>query len=203
MTRSLPAAAVLVAALVLPAAAQSAPPAAAPVPGAATTWRIDTNHSELSFRIRHFVSRVRGTFGDWAGTVTAEPGTWTGGAVEVTVQTASIDTQHERRDADLRGPDFFDVATHPTMTFRSRSASVEGTRLRVEGELTIRGVTRPVVLEGEFLGEQGNRAGFSASASINRLDYGLTWNRVVDGSGMLGDEVEIAIVVALVRRPAG
>jgi polyisoprenoid-binding protein YceI len=202
MTRSLPAAAALAAALVLPAAAQSAPLPPAPAPAEAT-WRIDTSHSELSFRIRHFVSRVRGTFGEWTGTVTALPGSWTGGSVEVTVQTASIDTQHERRDADLRGADFFDVANHPTMTFRSRAATVDGTRLRLEGELTIRGVTRPVLLEGELLGEQGNRVGFSASATINRLDYGLTWNRIVDGTGMLGDEVEISVVVALVRRPAG
>ncbi len=199
MTRSLLAAAVLAAAFSIPGAAQSAPaPAARP-----TTWRIDTNHSELSFRVRHFVSRVRGTFGTWEGTVTAEPGAWEDGAVEVTVQTASVDTRQERRDSDLRGADFFDVANHPTMTFRSRSASLDGTRLRLEGDLTIRGVTQPVVLEGEFLGEQGNRAGFSASTTVNRLDYGLTWNRIVDGTRMLGDEVEISVVVALVRRPAG
>jgi polyisoprenoid-binding protein YceI len=198
MTRSLLAAAALAAAIALPAGAQSAPTPAQP-----TTWRIDTNHSELSFRVRHFVSRVRGTFGKWEGTVIAEPGAWGDGSVEVTVQTASVDTQQERRDSDLRGADFFDVANHPTMTFRSRSASLDGTRFRLEGDLTIRGVTRPVVLEGEFLGEQGGRAGFSASTTVNRLDYGLTWNRIVDGSRMLGDEVEISVVVALVRRPAG
>lgn len=194
MTRALLAAAALAATLALPAGAQPAP---------ATTWRIDTNHSELSFRIRHFVSRVRGTFGKWEGIVTAEPGAWSGGRVEVTVQTASIDTQHEKRDGDLRGPDFFDVENHPTMTFRSRTATLEGGRLRLQGELTIRGVTKPVVLEGEFLGAQGNRAGFSATGTLNRLDYGLVWNRIVDGTGMLGDEVEISVVVALVRQPAG
>ena len=199
MTRTLLAAAALAAAFAVPAGAQSAPaPAAAP-----TTWRIDTNHSELSFRVRHFMSRVRGTFGTWEGTVTAEPGAWGDGAVEVTVQTASVDTQHERRDTHLRSADFFDVANHPTLTFRSRIATLEGARLRLEGDLTIRGVTRPVVLEGEFLGEQGNRAGFSASTTVNRLDYGLTWNRIVDGTRMLGDEVEISVVVALVRRTEG
>lgn len=198
MTRVLLAAVALAAAPVLPAAAQDAAPAAAPV-----TWRIDTNHSELSFRVRHFVSRVRGTFGEWAGTVTAPPGSWSDGAVEVTVQTSSVDTGHERRDTHLRSADFFDVAAHPAMTFRSRSASVADGRLRLEGDLTIRGVTRPVVLEGEFLGEQGRRAGFSASATVNRLDFGLAWNRIVDGSGMLGDDVEISVVVALVREPAG
>lgn len=199
MTRALLAAAALAAAIAVPAAAQPAP---APAAGG-TAWRIDTNHSELSFRVRHFVSRVRGTFGTWEGTVTAEPGAWADGAVEVTVQTASVDTQHERRDTHLRSADFFDVANHPTMTFRSRAAALEGSRLRLEGDLTIRGVTRPVVLEGEFLGEQGNRAGFSASTTVNRLDYGLRWNRIVDGSGMLGDDVEISVVVALVRRTEG
>lgn len=198
MTRASLAAVALAAASVLPAAAQEAAPPAAPV-----TWRIDTNHSELSFRVRHFVSRVRGTFGEWAGTVTAPPGAWGDGTVEVTVRTASVDTNHERRDSHLRSADFFDVATHPTMTFRSRSASVAEGRLRLEGDLTIRGVTKPVALEGEFLGEQGSRAGFSASATINRLDFGLAWNRIVDGSGMLGDDVEISVVVALVREPAG
>ena len=199
MTRSLLAAAALAAAIAVPAAAQSAP---APAAGG-TAWRIDTNHSELSFRVRHFVSRVRGTFGTWEGTVTADPGAWADGAVEVTVQTASVDTQHERRDTHLRSADFFDVENHPTMTFRSRAAALEGGRLRLEGDLTIRGVTRPVVLEGEFLGEQGNRAGFSASTTVNRLDYGLKWNRIVDGTGMLGDDVEISVVVALVRRTEG
>ncbi len=199
MTRSLLAAAALAAAIAVPAAAQPAP---APAAGG-TAWRIDTNHSELSFRVRHFVSRVRGTFGTWAGTVTAEPGAWADGTVEVTVQTASVDTQHERRDTHLRSADFFDVENHPTMTFRSRAAELDGSRLRLEGDLTIRGVTRPVVLEGEFLGEQGNRAGFSASTTVNRLDYGLRWNRIVDGSGMLGDDVEISVVVALVRRTEG
>ena len=199
MTRSFLAAAALAAAIAVPAAAQSAP---APAAGG-TVWRIDTNHSELSFRVRHFVSRVRGTFGTWEGIVTAEPGAWADGTVEVTVQTASVDTQHERRDTHLRSADFFDVAAHPAMTFRSRSASVADGRLRLEGDLTIRGVTRPVVLEGEFLGEQGRRAGFSASATVNRLDFGLAWNRIVDGSGMLGDDVEISVVVALVREPAG
>jgi polyisoprenoid-binding protein YceI len=149
------------------------------------------------------VSRVRGTFGAWEGTVTADPGAWADGAVEVTVQTASVDTGHDRRDTHLRSADFFDVENHPTMTFRSRAAALEGDRLRLEGDLTIRGVTRPVVLDGEFLGEQGNRAGFSASTTVNRLDYGLKWNRIVDGTGMLGDEVEISVVVALVRRTEG
>jgi polyisoprenoid-binding protein YceI len=198
MTRSLLAAAALAAAITLPAGAQSAPTPARP-----TTWRIDTNHSELSFRVRHFVSRVRGTFGTWEGAVTAEREAWEGGSVEVVVQTASVDTQHERRDADLRGANFFDVANHPTMTFRGRATAFEGSRIRLEGDLTIRGVAKPVVLEGEFLGEQGNRAGFSVSTTVNRLDYGLVWNRIVDGTGMLGDEVEITVVVALVRRTDG
>ncbi|HSE27850.1 MAG TPA: YceI family protein [Gemmatimonadales bacterium] len=137
------------------------------------------------------------------GTVTAEPGAWGDGAVEVTVQTASVDTRHERRDTHLRSAGFFDVGNHPTRTFRRRAATLEGIRLRLEGDLAIRGVTRPVVLEGGFLGGQGNRAGFSASTTVNRPDDGPEWHRIVDGSGMLGDDVEIPVVVALVRRTEG
>lgn len=200
MTRSL-AAAVLAAVLAVPAAAQSAQ--APPATPSKAAWRIDTNHSELSFRIRHFVSKVRGTFGEWGGTILATPGAWADGSVEVTVRVASITTQNERRDNHLRSADFFDAASHPEMTFRSTNVELEEGRLRIAGDLTIRGVTRPVVLEGEVLGEQGQRAGFSAGTTINRLDYGLQWNRMVEGSAMLGDEVEVAIVVAAVRQPPG
>ena len=181
--------------------------AAAPVPSAPpTVYRIDTGHSDVTFRIRHFMSRVSGTFNQWEGTITADPADWTTGTVEVTIQAASIDTRHERRDNDLRSDNFFDVATHPTITFRSTSVTVDGARLTIAGDLTMRGVTKPVVLEGEFLGRMGEgtareRIGFAARTRIDRTAFGVTWNRAVEGGGvMLGDEVDIEIAVEAVKR---
>ncbi len=192
-----------------PAAAQSPIPAAAPASHGRTQWRVDVTHSELMFRIRHLVSRVPGTFLDWSGVLAVNPDDLAGGSVEVTIQAASISTRNDRRDSDLRSANFFEVETYPTMTFVSRTVTVSGERMTVEGDLTIRGSTRPVVLEGSYegvVGEPGRRRiGFSAATTINRLDYGLTWNRLVEGGGVvLGDEVAIAITIAAVETaPAG
>jgi polyisoprenoid-binding protein YceI len=185
----------------------------APVPGTITaqaaapappTWRVDAGHSELSFRIRHLMSRVSGTFREWSGTIQADPSDWSGASVEVSIKAASIDTRNDSRDTDLRSDKFFDVANHPTITFRSTKVEAIGTTLRITGELTIRGVTRPVVLEGAVLGVnegQHPRAGFEASATINRLDYGVTYNRIVEGGGtLLGDDVQIDIAIEAVRQ---
>lgn len=170
------------------------------------TWRIDTSHSELSFQIRHLVSRVRGGFGEWSGEIVVDPDDLAGGSVSVDIASATIDTDNERRDADLRGRDFFDAENHPAITFRSTSVRLdEDGTMRVAGDLTMRGVTRPVVLEGEFLGGmvdgQGRqRIGFEAETTIDRHDYGISWNRLVEGGNLLGDEVRIAIGVQAVRQ---
>jgi polyisoprenoid-binding protein YceI len=190
--------------LATPVRAQDASPAADT--GPSNSWQIDASHSELSFRIRHFVSKVRGTFGTWRGTIVADPQQLADGSVEITIDARTIDTNHERRDADLRSDNFFDVETHPEITFKSRSVQVKDNAITIEGDLTMRGVTKPVTLTGEYLGAtQDNRGrrriGFEASTVINRLDWGLTWNRVAEGGGvMLGDDVEIAVVVAAVER---
>jgi polyisoprenoid-binding protein YceI len=207
MRRTLVCTAALIAAatFAVPAAAQSASSGAA-APAAAADWRIDVTHSELSFRVRHLVSRVRGTFRDWEGSITADPANLAGGSVNVEIRTASIDTNHERRDNHLRSDDFFDVENHPTMTFRSTRVQTQGERIRVHGDLTIRGVTRPVVLEGSYLGSVpeangGQRMAFEASTTINRHDFGVSWNRAAEGGGVvLGDQVTIDLVVAAVRR---
>ena len=166
--------------------------AAAPVPSAPpAVYRIDTGHSDVTFRIRHFMSRVSGTFNQWEGTITADPADWTTGTGEVTIQAASIDTRHERRDNDLRSGNFFDVATHPTITFRSTSVTVDGSRLTIAGDLTMRGVTKPVVLEGEFLGRMGEgtareRIGFAARTRIDRtLDDLAPWSYIVPAAVLL------------------
>ena len=178
-----------------------------PQPAAPVTWQIDATHSELSFRIRHLVSRVNGTFRDWKGTVVADPANLAGGSVNVEIQTASIDTRNERRDNHLKSADFFDAANHPAITFRSRRVEVNGQELKVHGDLTIRGVTKPVVLEGRALGVTGEpgkrRIGFEAETTVNRLDYGVAWNRAAEGGGVvLGDEVQIQMTVAAVEQAA-
>lgn len=190
----------LITVLLAPVPGTIAAQTAAPLP----SWRIDAGHSELSFRIRHLMSRVSGTFREWSGTIQADPVNWVGASVEVSINAASIDTRNDDRDTDLRSDKFFDVASHPTITFRSTKVEVIGTSLRITGELTIRGVTRPVVLEGAVLGVnegQRPRAGFEASATINRLDYGVTYNRIVEGGGtLLGDEVKIDIAIEAIRQ---
>lgn len=173
----------------------------------AATWRIDATHSELLFRVRHIVSRVTGTFTDWEGTLTADANNWNAGSVSVTVRTASISTNNQRRDTHLRSADFFEVEKYPTMTFVSRSVSVVGDSVTLSGDLTIKETTKPVTLVGSFLGlapsaEGKDRAGFSVSTKVNRLDYGLTWNRAAEGGGVvLGDEVTLEITISAVKQP--
>lgn len=194
------------------AGAQQQPPAspptamAAPAPTDPNAWRIDRGHSDLSFSIRHFVSRVRGTFGAWAGTIIVDTNDVTKGSVDVTIQATSVDTQSENRDNDLRSANFFEVAKYPTITFRSTKVEGRKDDLTLTGDLTIRDVTRPVVLKGRYLGvtpadQRGTRRiGFEASTMINRLDWGVTWNRAAEGGGvMLGDDVRIDIVIEAMK----
>jgi len=201
----------------LPAAAQQAANRSAPAPQAApsqpvdtATWRIDKSHSELTFSIRHLLGRVRGTFRDWSGTITAaDPTRWEDASIEVAIQTASIFTDNDRRDADLRSSNFFAADSFPVIGFRSTRIERTGDAARIHGSLTMRGVTRTIVLEGRFLGlsrlpNNSDRVGFEATTTINRLDYGVTWNRMVEGAGMtLGDDVRIEMTIQATRRRAG
>jgi polyisoprenoid-binding protein YceI len=191
------------------AVAQGGPPqsstAERPV-SARSTWKIDPTHSELSFTIRHMVSKVRGQFDVWTGTIVADPNDWSTGSVEVVAQTSTIDTNNERRDADLRSDNHFDADANPTVTFRSTKVTrFAGDSLAVAGNLTIHGITRLVVLRGHFNGMTGapgkRRAGFEAETTINRKDFNMNWNRIVEGSAMVGDEVRIEIDIAAVEQP--
>lgn len=170
-----------------------------------STYDIDIVHSEMTFRIRHLMGRVFGTFNEWDGTLTVDPDDLSTLSVDVTVQTASINTLNAQRDEHLRTDDFFDVEHHPTMTFTSNRVVVNGNGIAVEGDITIRGVTRPVVLTGEYLGEGtdpwgGERIAFIASTTVNRQDFGVSFNQLVEGVGMIGDQVEISLAVQGVRR---
>jgi polyisoprenoid-binding protein YceI len=187
----------LVPSLALPAPLRRSLPAATATPA---TFTIDPVHSGVSFQIRHFVSRVRGSFKDVKGTITATPDAWQDAVIDVTIATASVSTENEKRDAHLRSNDFFAADSFPAITFRSTRVERKGDDAKVFGNLTIRGITRPVVLDGHFSGlmttAQGQRVGFEATTTIDRTAYGVTWNRAAEGGGaMLGDEVKIEINV--------
>ena len=191
------------AALVIPALANPALAQTAVVSTAPAVWTIDNTHSGVGFQVRHFVSKVRGKFKDVKGTITASESAWQDGVVDVEIATASISTDNDRRDGHLRSPDFFAADSFPTLRFRSTRIERSGDSAKIHGTLTMRGVTRPVVLDGTFTGlmrsGQGDRVGFEASTTLNRLDYGVKWNRVAEAGNMLGDDVKIEITIEAVR----
>ena len=173
-------------------------------------WNIDPVHSGVQFTIRHMVvSKVRGRFGKYNGAVQLDEGDIARSVVEVTIDASSIDTGAPDRDVHLRSPDFFDVEKFPVIRYRSkRIERLGGDRFRIIGDLTLREVSREVALEVEYLGRSkdpwGNeRAGFTAKASIDRKDFGLRWNQVLEAGGVLvGDRVEIEIDVEAVKTAA-
>lgn len=178
----------------------------APIVRTLPTWKIDVAHSELSFTIRHMVSKVRGQFDEWSGSIVADPADWSTASVDVVAQTSSINTNNESRDADLRSENHFDADRNPTVTFRStRVTRLPGDSVAVAGNLTIHGITKPVVLRAHLTAITGTpgkrRAGFEAETTVNRQDFNMTWNRVVEGTAMLGDEVRIEIAIAAVEQP--
>lgn len=201
--------AVLLSALLAAPLAAQAPQGAAAAPANPAAWSFDKAHSQVGFTIRHLVSRVKGSFRDWTGTLTfADPAKWETAAIDVQVKTASIFTDNERRDNHLRTSDFFLADSFPVISFKSTRIERKGDDAKIHGLLTIRGVTKPVVLNGTFLGyskgAQQERIGFEASTTVNRLDYGVAWNRAVEGGGMtLGDDVKIDINIEAVRRTGG
>ncbi len=173
-------------------------------------WNIDTTHSSIGFAVKHMVfSKVRGRFADWTGKIELDPVDPTSGRVSVRIDTASIDTGVADRDNHLRSGDFFDAEQFPAITFESTSVVKDGGKLRVTGDLTIRDVTKPVVLEVESNGRAkdpwGNdRVAFEAKTSIDRRDFGLTWNQVLEAGGVLvGERIDIAIEVQAVAAAAG
>lgn len=173
---------------------------------AAVTYTVDKSHSEVSFRIRHFVSKLRGQFRDFSATIVKDDENPAASSVEFTIQATSIDTDHERRDADLRSSNFFDVEKFPTLTFKSTAIAKTGDdRYDVTGELTMHGVTKVMTLPVSFGGEMadgrgGFRSAFETSTTLDRKEFGLTWNRALDQGGvMLGDEVEVVVNLAAIR----
>jgi len=170
-------------------------------------WNIDTAHSAVGFSVRHMVfAKVRGRFGDFHGTVRLDPEDLTRAEVAVEIAAASIDTGVADRDGHLRSADFLDAESFPVLRFVSTEVEAAGgDRYRIRGDLTIRGVTREVVLEAEYSGEAkdpwGNqRVAFAATTSLDRRDFGLTWNQVLEAGGVLvGERIDIEIEVQAVQ----
>jgi polyisoprenoid-binding protein YceI len=173
---------------------------------AAGAWTVDLSHSSVNFKVRHLgLAKTRGRFAGFEGTVEIgeRPEDTT---VAVTIDAASVETHDTTRDEHLRSADFFDVANHPHLTFRSTGVRGAGSGWVLDGELTIVGITKPVSLDVEFDGVAGDpwggsRAGFTAKAKLNREDWGLTWNAALEAGGfVIGKTVTLELDVELIRQ---
>lgn len=193
--------------LAAPLLAQAAPAAAAPPPTPTNRWSADPAHSAVNFRVRHLgITWVNGSFGQWTADLSYDPTKPEAAGVVAKIQSATITTGNERRDNDLR-QNYLTVDSFPEITFTS--TKVERTapdHLRISGDLTLRGVTRPVVLETDIGGvlttPRGRRTAFSATTTLKRQDYGITLNRLMEGAQVVGDEVRITIDVEATERTA-
>jgi polyisoprenoid-binding protein YceI len=180
----------------LPALALAAP----------TTWNLDPTHSQVGFSVKHLViSNVRGEFRKYEGKVVLDDADVSRSTVQATIDVSSLDTRVADRDTHLRSPDFFDAAKYPTITFRSTKVEMAGKdALKVTGDLTLHGVTKPVVLDvattPEVKGMYGEtRRAFAATTKIDRKDFGLTWNKVVEAGPAVGDQVAISLDLEVVK----
>jgi polyisoprenoid-binding protein YceI len=174
---------------------------------AASTWKIDPAHSSAEFSIRHMgLSNVHGHFGGVNGTIKLDPADLTKASVNATVDVTTVDTGVAQRDGHLKSPDFFDVAKFPAMTFVSKTVTRSGDGYSVTGDLTMHGVTKPVVLEmepsKEQIGPDGKaHRGFDATTTIHRPDFGLAWNGTLkSGDAVLGDDVKVTLDVEAVKQ---
>jgi polyisoprenoid-binding protein YceI len=184
-------------ALLLPALAAAEP----------ATYKVDSSHSAVSFTIRHFVSNVPGRFKDFEGVIKHDKQKPEASSVNFTVQAASIDTANNDRDEHLRGTDFFDVQKYPTLSFTSTSVKAkDANNLEVTGDMTLHGVTKRITIPVEFLGAvkgpRGEKAGFETTFTLNRKDYGIVWNRVLDAGPVLSDDVKVTISIESDRQDA-
>ncbi len=184
----------ILAALALAARAQATP----------QTYDIDPVHSRAEFLIRHMFSKVTGNFTKFQGQIVYDPSAPAASSVKTEIDASSISTANDYRDSDLRSPNFFDVAKFPTLTFTSGkiTPAADG-KLKVEGTLSMHGVSKPVTLDAAFLGSGPGmdgimRAGFEASTKIDRKDFGIVWNKTLDWGTLLGDDVSINLQIEAV-----
>jgi polyisoprenoid-binding protein YceI len=172
------------------------------------TYKLDPVHSSISFKVRHFFSYVTGNFTKFEGTIRVDPDHPEKSSVTATIQAGSIDTKNEKRDEDLRSPDFFDVAKYPTITFKSKSVKQTGADTGdIVGDLTMHGVTKEITLHAKFLGKGTGLGGKPISGwqvtpdPIKRSDYGLTWSKTVEGTAVVGEEVTVSIDIEADKAP--
>ena len=167
-------------------------------------YTVDKAHTEVGFDVRHFFSKVHGRFNDFQGSIVFDDADPSKISVDASAVTASITTENEKRDAHLKTPDFFDAEKYPALTFKSSKVTAAGKgKYKIAGDLTMRGVTKPVVFDAEFLGagavnvggqSWGSKAGFTATTVVNRKDFGINWNKQLDNGGMmLADEVTLTL----------
>lgn len=180
----------------------------APSAAQASAWDIDASHSVAAFSVRHLmVTNVRGELGKVSGSINLDDKDITKSTVEATIEVAAINTRDAKRDEHLRSPDFFDVAKFPTLTFKSTKVEKAGAGLKVTGTLTMRGVSKEVVLNVEgpaptIKDPWGNtKTGFTATTKLNRKDFGVQWNKTIDGGGVVvGDEVSVTIDLEVLKK---
>ena len=181
----------------------------APAAGTTTTWKIDPTHTLVEFSAKHLmITTVKGRITDVVGTIYTDEKDPKKSSVEATLKAASLDTRTDQRDQHLRSADFLNAEVYPEITFRSTRIEGEKDKFKLTGDLTIRDVTKPVTLDVTFEGRQkdpwgGERVGFSASGKIDRRDFGLTWNQLLETGGLaVSDEVKISLDVELVKKSA-
>ena len=169
-------------------------------------WNVDPEHSTIEFRVVHMlVSKTTGHFTEYQGFIDMDAEAETVKAIEAAIKTASVNTNHAKRDAHLRNADFFDVEKYPTMTYRMKQYQKTADGYQAVGELTLRGVTKDITLTGNFNGVAkdpwGNlRAGFNAEGKLNRKDFGMVWSKTLDGGGLVvGDEVLIKLDIECIK----
>ena len=182
------------AAALLALAATASLAASAPV-----TWKVDPAHTEVGFEVRHFFSKVHGVFHDVEGAIVFDEANPSAIQVDASVKAASVDTGNNKRDEDLRSANFFEVEKNPMLSFKSTKVAKAGkNKYKVTGDLTMRGVTKSVVFDAEFLGSSavsvggqswGSKAGFSATTVVNRKDFGINWNQTLDNGGLMVDDM--------------
>jgi len=166
----------------------------------ADTLKIDPVHSTVGFKIRHLFANVTGRFTDVTGTIDVDPAHPESASVNAVIGINSIDTANQMRDKDLRGDNFFQASTYPTMTYKSTKVVVNGQEADLTGDLTLHGVTKPVTLHVQFLGKGpgmmgGTTTGWEATGSLKRSDFGLTWSKTIEGTQLVGDDVSIDLEI--------
>mgnify|MGYP001172704074 CR=1 FL=1 len=173
---------------------------------APTTWKIDPAHTEVGFEVRHFFSKVHGVFHDVDGTIVFDEADPAATRIDAIVKVASVDTGNEKRDGHLKSADFFNAEKDSTLAFKSSKTVKAGkNKFKITGDLTMRGVTKTVTFDAEFIGSSavsvggqswGSKAGFSATTVVNRKDFGINWNKTLDTGGvMVDDNVTIVLNV--------